>query len=213
MRIITAFFIAVCMAWSAQAGQMDFSRGWKNQRLNLFSSNTYNFGKTLGIESNGTVSIAWTRLKQQDWNKEVASWSWSVDTSVPATDLSVKGGDDRNISLYFVFLPLDEAQRLQGASLRRLLGNDQVRILQYAWGGNHTPGQFIPSPYGPQGQGVTVALRPAGTGSFNEHRSIRADYTRAFGHGNAQLVGLAVSADSDDTNTQVRAGIWALELH
>lgn len=212
MRLLLSATLALTTALSASAGPVPFSNGWQEQRLSLFSSNDYSFGQNLGLVSEGSVSIAWTRVDRANWDKSGAAWSWTVDQSVPATDLSRKGGDDRNISLYFVFVPENLAPGLEGANIRSLLGNDDVRIMQYAWGGNHSRGQVIQSPYGPRGQGVTIALRQAGTGSFSESVDLAADYARAFGSEKGALVGLAVSGDSDDTDTVIRAAIGNLSL-
>lgn len=212
MRLLLSTVLAVTTAVSASAGQISFNNGWQEQRLSLFSSNDYTFGQNLGLVSDGSVSIAWSRTGRADWGSSGATWSWSVDQSVPATDLSRKGGDDRNISLYFVFVPEAIAPSLEGANIRSLLGNSDVRIMQYAWGGNHARGQVIRSPYGPAGQGVTIALRQAGTGSFSESVDLAADYARAFGGEKGALVGLAVSGDSDDTDTMIRAAIGNLSL-
>ncbi|WP_108815239.1 DUF3047 domain-containing protein [Loktanella sp. Alg231-35] len=211
MRIILSAVLALSAA-AATAGPISFSNGWQEQRLSLFSSNDYSFGQNLGLVSDGSVSIAWSRVARMDWEASGAAWSWTVDQSVPATDLSQKGGDDRNISLYFVFVPESIAPSLEGANIRSLLGNDDVRIMQYAWGGNHARGQVIQSPYGPRGQGVTIALRQAGTGSHSESVDLAADYARAFGGEKGALVGLAVSGDSDDTDTVIRAVIGNLSL-
>ncbi|MEM8536222.1 MAG: DUF3047 domain-containing protein [Pseudomonadota bacterium] len=197
---------------AATAMPVSFANGWQEQRLSLFSSNDYTFGQNLGLVSEGSVSIAWTRVGRDSWGANGASWTWQVDTSVPATDLSRKGGDDRNISLYFVFVPESLAPSLEGANIRSLLGNEDVRIMQYAYGGNHARGTVIQSPYGPAGQGVTIALRPAGTGAFNESVDLSADYTRAFGGEKGALVGLAVSGDSDDTDSVIRAALGNLVL-
>ncbi len=212
MRLLISAVLAILTAVSASAGPVSFANGWQEQRLSMFSSNDYTFGQNLGLVSEGSVSIAWSRVAQPDWNVSGATWSWNVDQSVPATDLSLKGGDDRNISLYFVYVPASIAPSLEGASIRSLLGNDDVRVMQYAWGGNHARGQVIPSPYGPQGQGVTIALRQAGTGAFSENVDLTADYARAFGGEKGALVGLAVSGDSDDTDTVIRAVIGNLSL-
>lgn len=212
MQRIFATVFALCFAATAQAGEIRFDAGWQEQRLSLFSSNDYSFGRNLGLVSEGSVSIAWSRAARADWGADAATWSWTVDQSVPATDLSRKGGDDRNISLYFVFVPESIAPGLEGANIRALLGNDDVRIMQYAWGGNHARGQVIPSPYAPPGQGVTIALRQAGTGSFSESVDLAADYARAFGGEKGALVGLAVSGDSDDTDSVIRAAIGNLTL-
>ena len=210
MRILPALAFAL-LAPAASAGPVPFDSGWAEQRLRLFSSNDYAFGTKLGIVSDGAVSLAWTRVPTSDWDSTGASWSWQVDQSVPVTDLRLKGGDDRNISIYFVFLPQDEADALAGANIRRLMGNGSVRILQYAWGGNHGRGEILASPYAP-GQGVTVALRQAGTGAFEERVDLAADFRAAFGTETGALVGLAVSADSDDTDSIIRASVMSMVL-
>ncbi|PUB18693.1 DUF3047 domain-containing protein [Yoonia sediminilitoris] len=212
MRLLLASALILSTAVPALAGPVSFSNGWQEQRLSLFSSNDYSFGNNLSMVSDGSVSIAWTRVGQADWGTRGATWNWTVDQSVPPTNLGRKGGDDRNLSLYFVFVPDAIAPSLQGANIRSLLGNKDVRIIQYAWGGNHSRGQVIPSPYGPRGQGVTIALRQAGTGSHNENVDLAADYARAFGSAPGALVGLAVSGDSDDTSSIIRAAIGNLTL-
>jgi hypothetical protein len=212
MRLPLSAVLITLLATTATAGSVSFANGWQEQRLSLFSSNDYSFGQNLGLVSDGSVSIAWTRLGQGDWGSSGASWSWNVEQSVPATNLAMKGGDDRNISLYFVFVPEHMASGLEGANIRSLLGNSDVRIIQYAWGGNAKRGQVIASPYGPRGQGVTIPLRSAGTGSYSESVDLAADYARAFGGSKGALVGLAVSGDSDDTNSVIRAAIGNLTL-
>ena len=138
MRTLPILILSATLAAGpAVSGAVSFSSGWNEQRLSLFRSNDYRFGEQLGIVSDGAVSLAWKRLPRSEWQARSASWSWRVDQSVPPTDLGRKGGDDRNISLYFVFLPEAEANALEGANIRQLMGNDNVRILQYVWGGNH----------------------------------------------------------------------------
>ncbi len=212
MRLTVSAALLSILATTVSAGPVSFSNGWKEQRLSLFTSNDYSFGKSLGLVSNGSVSIAWTRVGQADWGTSGASWSWKVGQSVPVTNLANKGGDDRNISLYFVFVPESIAPSLDGKNIRNLLGNSDVRVIQYAWGGNTKRGQIIPSPYGPKGQGVTIALRQAGTGAHTENIDLAADYARAFGGSKGALIGLAVSGDSDDTKTAIRASIGNLTL-
>ena len=211
MRLLPVALPLALLATTLSAGPVSFSSGWNEQRLSLFNSNDYSFGSSLGIVSQDAVSLAWTRVPRADWGARGASWSWRVDASVPPTDLARKGGDDRNISLYFVFLPEAEAAALEGANIRQLMGNGSVRILQYAWGGNHGRGAILASPYAP-GQGVTVALRQAGTGSHSESVDLASDFQRAFGSAPGALVGLAVSADSDDTDSVIQAAVSGLTL-
>ena len=209
LPLVAALILA---ATAATAGPVGFAN-WKEQRLSLFGSNDYSFGSSLGLASNGTVSIAWGRAPQADWAATSASWSWNVTQSVPATDLSRKGGDDRNIAVYFVFVPQAVAAELASADIRALLGRSDVRVLQYAYGGNNAVGSVLPSPYGTAGTGVTIPLRQAGTGAFNERVNLAADYTRAFGGSPGALIGLAVSGDSDDTKTSIAATVSGLSLN
>jgi hypothetical protein len=208
----TLAIAATFMAGTATAGPISFSNGWSEQKLSLFSNNSYSFGNNLSMTSNGGVSIAWKRISQGNWQANNANWNWTVEQSVPATDLRQKGGDDRNLSLYFVFVPDDQAASLQNANIRQLLGNDDVRVLLYVWGGNHTRGSQFASPY-LRGQGVNVMLRQAGTGSHSESVNLAADYAKAFGGQPGSLVGVAVSGDSDDTDTSIRAAIGSLSVN
>ncbi|MEJ6397698.1 DUF3047 domain-containing protein [Yoonia sp. 208BN28-4] len=208
----TAILAASLTATAAAAGPVSFSSGWQEQRLSLFSSNDYSFGNQLSMTSDGSVSIAYARVPQSDWQASSASWGWTVNQSVPATDLRRKGGDDRNLSLYFVFLPDSKAAAMQGSGINALLSDSDVRVLLYTWGGNHSRGAAFPSPYLP-GQGMNIALRPAGTGSFNESVNLAADYANAFGGQPGSLVGLAVSGDSDDTDSMISAAIGNLRLN
>jgi hypothetical protein len=203
---------ATLLATSTNAGPVSFASGWSVQKLSFFSNNSYSFGNQLNMSSDGSVSIAWARLPTNEWGAKSASWSWAVDTSVPATNLRVKGVDDRNLSLYFVFLPEAEAASMEGAGIRQLLRNENVRVLLYTWGGTDGRGASFASPY-LNDQGQTIILRPAGTGSHTENVDLAGDYARAFGGSAGALVGLAVSGDSDDTDSTISAAIANLSLN
>ena len=209
MRFMLATALSLITATTAIAGPVSFSSGWKEQRLSLFSSNDYRFGNQLTMRSDGAVSIAWTALPQSEWGASGASWSWAVSQSVPPTDLSRKGGDDRNLSIYFIFVPQDVAPSLAGKGIRSLAGRKDVSVIQYAWGGNHAKGTVIQSPYG---NGVTIPLRAAGTGSASETVNLNRDFARAFSGTKGALIGLAVSGDSDDTNSVIEASMSKLSL-
>lgn len=207
MRVLSFTLLFFFAPSSVLADLISFGDSWSEQRLQLFSSNDYLFnGGSLNIVSEGTVSLAWTRTGSDDWDARAASWNWAVDQSVPATDLRLKGGDDRNISIYFVFLPEADAVNMGDANIRQLKGNPNVRILQYIWGGNHARGDVQQSPYAP-GQGANVILRQAGTGTNTENVNFAPDFAKAFGSTPGALVGIAVSADSDDTDSTIRASV------
>ena len=144
--LIFSFVLALPVTASAEA--VSFDAGWKHQKFSLFSKNDYGYGgRSLSIGSEGSVSLIYKPLPEAQWGSTSAAWSWAVERSVPATDLRNKGGDDRNIALYAVFMPRAEATRLKGASVAKLLSNDQVRVLVYVWCGSHKRGASLASPY------------------------------------------------------------------
>lgn len=203
---------ALILCGAAQAGEIRFDSGWREQRFSLFSGNRFGRGAAaLDIRSEGAVSLLWTALPEPLWPRRGASWDWRVGQSVPPTDLTRKGGDDRNIALYFLFLPEEVARAAQGRGVRALLNHPEIRVLMYVWGGAQARGAILPSPYlGARGR--TVVLRSAGTGAAREEVDLARDHLAAFGTPARSLVGLAVSADSDDTASAIDAQLSGLRL-
>ena len=206
LRFILALILTVSPNLAA-AEQVYFSDGWSEHRFSLFSSNDFVLGgDILNVISKKTVSILWTRLPLSMWGGRQAKWDWAVELSVPPTDLTQKGGDDRNLSIYFLFLPDEAAQESINSGLTSLLGNPDVRVLMYLWGGGHSPGQVLPTPYlGSRGR--NLILQAAGTGSASEQVDLEKDYRKAFASEPKNLVGIAVSSDSDDTGSEVAASV------
>ncbi|SET68859.1 DUF3047 domain-containing protein [Oceanicella actignis] len=209
---IMAAAAAVCLAGAAPAWAPVSFDGWAEQRFSLFFGNEWRTrGTSLEVRADGTVSMLWSALPEAAWGARAASWRWSVARSVPPTDLTRRGGDDRNLALYFIFMPAEIARAHRGKGIRALLDVDEARVLMYVWGGAHPRGAVLPTPYlGARGR--TVALRPAGEGAFAEQVDLDADHRRAFGAPAASLVGLAVSADADDTDSALRARLEDLRL-
>jgi hypothetical protein len=191
---------------------LPFDGAWQHQTFPRRKGNAFEkTGDSLRIDSDGGVSLLIREVPRDLWQARRADWRWTVEQGVPATDLTRKGGEDRNLALYFVFLPEEVADRLVGASPRRVLTNRAARVLVYVWGGDRARGQVLPNPWA-GAQGRLVVLRPAGTGSHSETVDLRADFTRAFGAEPGVLFGMAVSADSDDTGAPIRARLQGLRL-
>lgn len=203
--------LALCTS-RVQATAVEFDKSWTEQRFSLFSSNDFTFSvDMLDVRSDGTVSLVWRKLAPDLWAARKASWHWQVSLGVPPTDLTIKGGDDRNLSLYFVFLPERLAKSAEGRNLVDLLDEPDARILMYVWGGNHPLGAILPTPYlGKRGR--TIIKHRSGTGGEAETVDLAKDHLAAFAEPANSLVGLAVSADSDDTNTSIDASISRLRL-
>jgi len=205
--------LGLMSAGAVHAGPVLFDGGWKEQGFPFTKANSYRQGGArLDVASDASVSLLYRRLSASEHDSTSAAWKWAVTDGVPPTDLTRKGGDDRDLALYFVFVPEDQAASLETAGLRKLLGNSSSRALVYVRGGKHAAGQVLPSPYMGK-RGVTIVLRGSGTGAAAEKVDLAADYRRAFGGAPGKLMGLAVSADSDDTDTRIRASLEGLRLN
>lgn len=209
--LLAALPAALLAAAPAAARPIGFE-GWEEQRFSLFSSNDFTPRQDgLEVLSEGTVSLLWTALPEADASARHASWDWMVETGVRPTDLTRKGGDDRNLALYFLFLPQAEAEAARGKSIKALLEEKNARVLMYVWGGDGGIGAVLPTPYlGARGR--TLPLQPAAPGAATESVDLAADHARAFDEPPGALVGLAVSADSDDTDGRIVARISDLRI-
>jgi hypothetical protein len=194
------------------AAALNFDASWREQSFPFRRANDFTLmGDALNVQSDGGVSLLMRTVSEADWGSTRASWRWSVARGVPVTDLARKGGDDRNLALYFAFLPRARAEALRGASARAVLRDPAARTLIYVWGGGAALGAVAPSPY-LDGRGFTIALRQAAVGAYDEAVDLAADFSRSFGAAPEALFGLAISADSDDTGTVIDARIEGLRL-
>lgn len=196
-----------------QAIRIPFDGDWRAVGFPRLAPTRYGLGGgALTIAGDASSSLIYRPVPEAAQNARRARWDWAVTESVPPTDLSRRGGDDRNISVYFVFMnPASAAGLSPGTSPQRLLSSRSARTLIYVWGGNHPQGAVLTSPY-LHGRGFTIALRPAGTGAGRAEVDLARDHAAAFGNPPEVLVGLAVSADSDDTNSRLRASLSNLTL-
>ena len=203
--------MAVSPAVGAAAETVAFDGSWKEQGfLSLFSNDYVQRGRQLDVISNGTVSLLWRPVDQTLRSAKAAGWEWRVQEGVAATDLAIKGGDDRSLAVYFVFVDADRADALAGGSARRILREGSARALIYVWGGTHPTGSILPSPYSSQLR--SKILRVGETGEYRESVDLTGDFRAAFGQDPDALVGLAISADSDDTNGRIVASIVDLTV-
>ncbi|MEO0918159.1 MAG: DUF3047 domain-containing protein, partial [Pseudomonadota bacterium] len=126
MTKIPALLTLAAWCLSAQlaaASQVPFDQAWKEQGFFRFWTNDYSLrGRQLDVVSNGTVSLVWRPVEGELRAATNAMWRWRVTEGVPPTNLTEKGGDDRNLALYFVFVD-EESARVFGLrkSCRALL--------------------------------------------------------------------------------------------
>ena len=209
---VVSILVALSPGQAIAQETVTFDGSWREQGfLRLFSNDYIQRGRQLDVISDGTVSMLWRPVDRSLRAAETASWAWRVREGVAATDLTVKGGDDRNLSVYFVFVDADRADALADGSARQVLREDSARALIYVWGGSHDLGSILPSPYSPRLR--TKILRGAERGEHRESVNLEGDFRAAFGKEPGALIGLAVSADSDDSDGRIVASIANLVLN
>ncbi|MCF6321936.1 MAG: DUF3047 domain-containing protein [Rhizobiaceae bacterium] len=209
--IFVVFFVAGSQL--SNANPIQFTNDWKT--LNFFRIPATQFmmkGKSVDIIARKSSSVIYRTLDKNLWNATSASWIWETSKSVPPTDLSKKGDDDRNISIYFVFLDRASAERIGlSADIKTLLTSKQARIVIYSFGGDKARNTVQKNPY-LGNRGVTIIKRSAKVGFFEETVDLANDYKKAFGSLPEALVGIALASDSDDTGGLVVARIESLRI-
>jgi len=210
LTLLSAFLVAVA-SQSGSARPILFTDKWKTLDFWNIPASKYKMkGRSVDIVANKSSSVVYKSLKESDWKSTSASWKWSTSKSVPPSDLSKKGKDDRNIALYFIFLDEKTARRIgRTASITKLLRTKNARILTYVFGGNKPRNTFQKNPY-LGARGKIIIKRGAAPGSFSEKVDLAADYRRAFRTAPGALVGVALAADSDNSKSVVRANVRGL---
>jgi hypothetical protein len=167
---------------------------------------------TLRVRTDGGVSVLYRPLPAGFGPAAEARWRWRVDAAVPPTDLGRRGADDRSLAVYFLFQDDSEAAGDPPSSLTAAMRRG--RALVYVWGGDGTARSMVESPH-MGARGRLIVQRPAASPNgewIAEAVDLRADFRDAFGREPGPLVGIAVSADSDDTATVSEALIADLVL-
>ena len=181
-----------------------------NRKGAQFTANSEN---TVIVRAEAGVAILWHRVPPAFSRANHAEWRWSVTAGVGPTDLTKKGGDDRALAVYFVFVDAPEAAG--SSDLMELLRKGEGYFLMYVWGGSAEPGTILPSPYF-DGRGRTIVKRPANSpigAWFKETADVGSDFRKAFDRLPGTLVAVAVSSDSDDTGGLNIAAVADLNVH
>ncbi len=204
---------AMVLPREAAANTITFDQGWEHLTFRRLQPNTFSTTTNrLNVVADGTSSILYRILPNALFPSRRAEWTWRVDSSVPPSDLTQIGNDDRNLGVFFVNATDDAAARVRpGTSITSLLRNRNVQVLMYTWGGDNPQGTIIPSPHAPDRLRNIVQRRPA-TGEFRESVDLARDFPRVFGVELRNLVALAVSSNSENSGTRVQAQVsgWVL---
>lgn len=184
--------------------------GWNELELPGKSPNRFQQidGSTISVHSSASVSVLYRALQSHEVRARNLTWRWRVDESVPPTDPADKGGDDRNLAVHVWFA--DENVGLWKSlksTVTRALGYPQIgKVLTYTFGGTGDRLRRLVNPHHDP-DGMIILLRPSGTPLdkwYSERVDFYADYEQAFGEPPTAPRYLAISSDSDDTQTRAQ---------
>ncbi len=210
-------------SWPALAQALPFGpdlagAGWRTMSFRGLNPTTFapTGASALSIRAEQGVSLIWREVPAASQDRMAARWRWRVSEGPPPTDLARRGADDRAAAVYFLFArDAASAEAGRGAgSLDAALRRSGGAALIYVWGGAGAAGAVVASPH-LGSSGKLVIRRPAGgygPGWREERVDLAGDFRRAFGREPGPLVGVAISADSDDTKTVIQAEIEGLRL-
>jgi Protein of unknown function (DUF3047) len=154
-------------------------------------------------------------LHAQLTERSVLSWRWRVDKLVDEADLKVKSGDDSpaKLCVFFAFdtakLPLGERTRLSMA--QSVTGQDVPgETLCYVWDNKLPVDTGITNAFTKRIRMIVLDSGGAKLGAWTtQRRNVVVDYQRMFGDESGgkvpEVVGVAVSADADNTHSSALA--------
>lgn len=191
-----------------------FPAGWAHQALpgverpNRFDLVPEGNNTVLRVVSDRSASSLAFARRIDAAATPLLKWSWRISRAVADSDLRTKSGDDYAARVYVLFdLPVDRlsmGDRLK-ISAARLLHDAEVpaAALCYVWGTAQAAGESGWNPY-------TDRVRMIVVDSGNEHagkwrdvvRDVAADFKAAFGEPLPPVSGIALGADTDNTNDQ-----------
>ena len=195
---------------------------WQEVRLKSgLRPNTFRLLRWEGVQALEVTSQASMSLLARPISVDlnltpVLCWRWRIDASVSQADMRLREGDDYAARVYVSFrLPaasLGLGLRAQLALARAVWGQDLPdAAINYVWDNRQPVGTVRPNAYTDRTQMVVLRSGDAQAKRWVWERvDVRQDVLRLFGQG-AQAVQLAVTADTDNTQSSARAGF--ADLH
>lgn len=183
--------------------------GWAELLIPGKMPATYRLAENGDLEarSDAGVSILYRPLSPKEQNGRILTWRWRVDEAVPATDPAHAGKDDRDLAVHLWFPDVEKAGVWESfkRAVAGIFGIPSVgKALTYTFGGTGERHRRLVNPHHDPG-GILVVLRPTGTqtGIWHEERiDFVLDFEEAFGEAPPKPVYLAISTDSDDTESR-----------
>lgn len=211
-------------AWPAPSQPSAFSlaaqgdalpRGWRHQTLpNVARENRFDViaddGRSvLRVRSDASASALAHPLDVDPARTPILEWRWKASNVVRGSDFEHKGGDDYAGRVYVLFdYPLERlpvVDRLKISLGRALHGTElPAAAIAYVWGNAQAVDATGRNPYTDRVGMVVVESGPGRAGKWIAvRRDVAADFRAAFGEAPPNIIGIAVSADTDNTGERV----------
>lgn len=168
-------------------------------------------GTVLRVQSDAAASTLAHPLDVDPARTPVLEWRWKVSAPVAGSDFRHKAGDDYAARVYVLFdyplARLSLPDRVAIALARTLYGAElPAAALAYVWGTAQPAGSTGPNPYTDRVRMIVVDSGAARAGQWIDvRRDVAADFRAAYGEEAPRIVGIAVSADTDNTGERVTA--------
>ena len=168
--------------------------------------------RVLKVEADDSYGNLVHGLHLQITPQSVLAWRWRVDKLVADADIKTRAGDDAAAKLC-VFFDFDAAklsltERTRLALAHSLSGQDvPSETLCYVWDNKLPPDTGIVNAFTKRIRFIVLDSGSARLGQWvTQRRNLVADYQRMFGDESGvkvpEVVGVAVSADADNTHGQ-----------
>ena len=172
-------------------------QGWKEKSFE--GKTTYDLGdEVINAQCNGAASSLYME-KSVDLDKTpYLHWSWqaSSQTDLGNVEEREKGGDDFAARIYAV------------VNTGRIIPH--VLTLNYVWSQNEEVGSSWPNPFYDKAMMVVINNRKDDDRFLSNTRNVKEDFMQYFGKDIAEIDGIALMTDCDNTGGQARATYGAV---
>lgn len=197
------------------------TKGWRVLTRDDITPNRFKLarGGAIEVRTAGSNALIYRPVPEDKRFATRFRWRWRVDRTTPPTNIQVKGGDDRPVSVYLGFEAPPGSRglfdRIRNALAELVVGVPiSGYALTYTWGGTSPVGTVFNNPHLRDDSYVFVR-RNAGTPLMkwlSEEVDIAADFRAAFGIAATPIRFIAIAADSEDTGGASTALVDRLEL-
>ena len=197
------------------------AKGWRLLTRSDITPNRFRLrdDRSIEVRSLDSNALIYKPVGEDQRFPQRFRWRWRVERSTPPTDIRVKGGDDRPVSVYLGF-EAPPGSRGFFNSLKNVFSELIVGVpvsgyaLTYTWGGTSPVGTMFNNPHLRDDSYVFVRRNQSAPLMrwLAEEIDVAADFQAAFGRPPTALRFIAIAADSEDTGHASVARVADLNL-